>query len=151
MYEFDPRWPDDPRDDDRERDLSRGSRGGLDDRDHDRNVDPRDVFMTQVDLPRGLEREHVFEHDHDYRLRGSESRTMTTVGAFRVVPAGDLRDGQDKPLEPNRCDLNHLRKSGLVQTIPALGRDRALVVLTKRGEQLLEADRRGVAVGVLAE
>jgi hypothetical protein len=44
MYEFDPRWPDDPRDDDRERDLSRGSRGSLDDRDHDRNVDPRDVF-----------------------------------------------------------------------------------------------------------
>jgi hypothetical protein len=92
----------------------------------------------------GLEREHVFEHDHDYRLRGSESRTMTTVGAFRVVPAGDLRDGQDKPLEPNRGDLNHLRKSGLVQTIPALGRDRALVVLTKRGEQLLEFNRREV-------
>ena len=49
----------------------------------------------------GLEREHVFEHDHAYRLRGSEGRTMTTVGAFRVVPAGDLRDGQDKPLVPN--------------------------------------------------
>ena len=144
MYEFDPRWPDDPRDDDPDRDLSRGTRGGSDDRDSVRDLDLRDVFMSQVDLPRGLEREHVFEHDHDYRLRGSESRTMTTVGAFRVVPAGDLRDGQDKPLEPNRGDLNHLRKSGLVQTIPALGRDRALVVLTKRGEQLLEANRREV-------
>ena len=141
MYEFDPRWPDDPRDDEQNRDLSRGSRGSSDDRDSVRDLDLRDVFMSQVDLPRGLEREHVFEHDHDYRLRGSESRTMTTVGAFRVVPAGDLRDGQDKPLESNRGDLNHLRKSGLVQTIPALGRDRALVVLTKRGEQVRRARR----------
>ena len=70
------------------------------------DVDPRDVFMRQVDLPRGLEREHVFEHDHGYRLRGSESRTMTAVGAFRGVPASDRRDGQDKPIEPNRGDLS---------------------------------------------
>src|ERR1700687_293769 len=78
MYEFDIRWPDDPRDDDRERDLSRASRGSSDDRDSVRDLDPRDVFMSQVDLPRGLEREHVLDHDHAYRLRGSESRTMTT-------------------------------------------------------------------------
>jgi hypothetical protein len=64
MYEFDPRWPDDPRDDEHNRDLSRGSRGSSDDRDSGRDLDPRDVFMSQVDLPRGLEREHVFEHDH---------------------------------------------------------------------------------------
>src|ERR1700681_3086997 len=102
MYEFDPRWPDDPRDDDRDRDLSRGSRGSSDDRDSVRDLDLRDVFISQVDLPRGRERERVFEHDHAYRLRGSEGRTMTTVGAFRVVPAGDLRDGQNRPLEPNR-------------------------------------------------
>jgi hypothetical protein len=70
------RWPDDPRDDEHDRDLSRGSRGSSDDRDSVRDLDLRDVFMSQVDLPRGLEREHVFEHDHDYRLRGSESRTM---------------------------------------------------------------------------
>jgi hypothetical protein len=86
-----------------------------------RDLDPREVFMSQVDLPRGLEREHVRERDHDYRIRGSESRTLTTAGAFRVVPAGDLRDGQDKPLDPHRGDLCHLRKSGLVQTIPAVG------------------------------
>ncbi len=89
--------------------------------------------MSQVDLPRGLERVRVHERDHEYMLRGSESRTLTTVGAFRVVPAGDLRDGQDRPLDPRRGDLYHLRQSGLVQTIPALGRDRALVVLTERG------------------
>jgi hypothetical protein len=27
------------------------------------------VFMDRVDLPRGLEREHVHYHGHDYTLR----------------------------------------------------------------------------------
>jgi hypothetical protein len=63
---FDARWGDDPRDrgDDNSRDLSRGSRGGLDPRDRER-VDPRDVFMEHVNLPRGLEREHVHHHGHE--------------------------------------------------------------------------------------
>jgi hypothetical protein len=84
---YDPRWGDDLRDrDDNCRDLSRGSRGGSDPRDRER-VDPRDVFMEHVNLPRGLDREHVHYHGHDYTLRGSETRTLTTVGAFRAVPA----------------------------------------------------------------
>jgi len=150
MHDSDPRSFDAPRDDGRGararplaetgRDLGRGGRGASDPRDRE-GVDPRDAFMSQVDLPRGLERVRVREHDHEYMLRGSESRTLTTVGAFRVVPAGDLRDGQDRPLDPRRGDLYHLRQSGLVQTIPALGRDRALVVLTQRGRDLLEANR----------
>jgi hypothetical protein len=50
----DSRWGEDPRDrDDNSRDLSRGSRGGSDPRDRER-VDPRDVFMEHVNLPRGL-------------------------------------------------------------------------------------------------
>jgi hypothetical protein len=141
MHDFDPRSFDDPRADGRDRDLGRGGRGASDARDRE-HVDPRGVFMSQVDLPRGLDRIRVHERDHEYMLRGSESRTLTTVGAFRVVPAGDLRDGQDRPLDPRRGDLYHLRQSGLVQTIPALGRDRALVVLTERGRDLLEANRR---------
>ena len=61
----DPRWGDDPRDrDDGSRDLSRGSRGGSDPREQER-VDPRDVFMERVNLPRGMEREHVHLSDHD--------------------------------------------------------------------------------------
>jgi hypothetical protein len=52
-------------------------------------------------------------------LRGSEVRTLATVGAFRVVLAGDRRDGQDRPLDPHRGDLRHLRDQGLVETIPA--------------------------------
>ncbi len=54
MYD-EARWGDDPRDRaDNSRDLSRGSRGGSDPRDRER-VDPRDVFMEHVHLPRGLE------------------------------------------------------------------------------------------------
>jgi hypothetical protein len=49
------RWGEDPRDrEDNSRDLSRGSRGGSDPRERER-VDPRDVFMEHVNLPRGLE------------------------------------------------------------------------------------------------
>lgn len=82
MYDFDPRWPDDPRDDEYDRDLSRGSRSASDDRDQGRSLDARDVFMSDLRLPCGPEREHVHDHSHDYRLRGSESRTLATVGAF---------------------------------------------------------------------
>lgn len=150
MHDFDPLSSDAARDDGRGarddrsvetgRDLSRGGRGASDSRDRER-LDPREAFMSHVDLPRGPERVRVRERDHEYTLRGSESRALTTVGAFRVVAAGDLLDSQNRPLDPRRGDLYHLHQSGLVQTIPALGHDRALVVLTERGRALLEANR----------
>src|ERR1700730_9776869 len=137
---YDPRWGDDPRDrTDDSRDLGRGGRAGSDPR--DRQVDPRDVFMERVDLPRGLDREHVHSHDHDYTLRGSETRTLTTVGAFRVVPANDLRDKFDQSLDPRHGELWPLRESGLVQTVP-LDRDTSVVTLTKEGRDLLESRRQ---------
>src|SRR5580704_3104118 len=136
----DPRWGDDRRDrDDGSRDLSRGSRGGADARER-HQVDPRDVFLEHVDLPRGPDREHVHAHDHDYRLRGSEARTLTTVGAFRVVPANDLRDKFDHSLDPRNGELWHLRESGLVKTV-RLDRDTTVVTLTKEGRDLLESRR----------
>ena len=70
----DSRW-DDSRDDD-SRDLSRGSRGTLDARDRDSD-DARDVFMLDLDLPRGLERERVHGRDREYGLRESETRTLS--------------------------------------------------------------------------
>jgi hypothetical protein len=136
----DPRWGDDRLDrDDGSRDLSRGSRGGSDARERDQ-VDPRDVFLEHVDLPRGQDREHVHAHDHDYTLRGSEARTLTTVGAFRVVPADDLRDKFDHSLDPRNGELWHLRESGLVKTV-RLDRDTTVVTLTKEGRDLLESRR----------
>nr|MDQ3349125.1 hypothetical protein [Acidobacteriota bacterium] len=74
-------------------------------------------------------------------VRNASASGLATVGSFRVVPAGDLRDGQDRPLDPHRGDLRHLRDSGLVETIPAIGHDRALVVLTERGRDVLERNR----------
>lgn len=140
--DFDPRWDDDPRDrDDDGRELSRGSRGGLSNPRERERLEPRVVFTRDLDFPRGHDRQRVWARDSDVRLRGSEVRTLATVGAFRVVPAGDLRDGQDRPLDPNRGDLRHLRDQGLVETIPTIGEDRALVVLTERGRDVLERDR----------
>lgn len=69
-----------------------------DSRDRDEDSDPRDVFSRHLDLPRGPDREVV--HDvrlREYTLRGSESRTLATVGAFRVVSSRDLRDNNDRP------------------------------------------------------
>ena len=98
------------------------------------------MFVERVSLPRGLEREHVRFRDHDYTLRGSESRTLASVGAFRVVPANDLRDSFNKPLDPRHGELWHLRDAGLVQTV-RLDRDASVVTLTREGRDLLESWR----------
>jgi hypothetical protein len=97
----DPRW-----DDSRERDDSR-------DRDsRSRDVRPRDVFMEGLDLPRGPERELVHDRDHEYELGGSESRTLSIVGAFRVVSSRDLLDHHYRPADPRSGDLRHFREQG---------------------------------------
>jgi hypothetical protein len=74
-------------------------------------------------------------------LRGSEARTLSTVGAFRVARVDDLRDTFGKTLDPRQGELWHLRESGLVRTIP-LGRDATAVTLTKEGRDLLDSHRR---------
>ena len=78
--------------------------------------DPRDVFTRDLDLPRGSSRERVRANDREYRLSGDDVRVLATVGAFRVVPAGDLREPNPRtPTRPAR-DLERLRDLGLVQT-----------------------------------
>jgi hypothetical protein len=80
------------------------------DRDHrERDRDARDTFTRHLHLPRGLERELVRDRDREYTLRGSESRTLATVGTFRVVSSRDLRDHHDRPADPRSGDLRHLR------------------------------------------
>ena len=106
------------------------------DRDGDRgSFDPRGVFLHDLELPDGRERELVHERDRDYTLNGSESRTLATVGAFRVVAERDLRDQRDE-----KCDLRQLEKQGLIQRVPLDQRDRA-VTLTRQGRELLEHHR----------
>ena len=139
----DARWGDDPRDRDNDPRDSDDERWPERDRDpRHREVDPRDVFMQRLDLPRGRDRELVHDvRDREYTLRGSETRTLSTVGAFRVVPARELRDHVDRPADPRNGDLRHLREQGLVQTVRMDGRRDVAVVLTDRGRDLLEANR----------
>ena len=103
--------------DPRDRDDERWPERDRDPRRHDpRDRDPRDVFMRDLDLPRGREREIVHDpRERGYTLRGSETRTLSTVGAFRVVPARDLRDHSGREADPRSGDLRHLREQGLVE------------------------------------
>jgi DNA-binding MarR family transcriptional regulator len=126
----------DPRDaDGRERDAS-------DPRAAER-IEPRDVFTQELALPRGLERERVHSHDRDYQLRGSEVRTLATIGAFRVVPADDLRDDVGRGGDVRHGDLERLRHAGLIRTVAPFERDSrtVLVTLTERGREVLESHR----------
>lgn len=108
------------------------------------STDPREVFMRDLDLPRGSTRERVVVRDRVVSLRASEARTLATVGAFRVVPARDLREPSDRSGEASARDLRHLREAELIRTMPyVIDRHRTtLVTLTDRGRDVLEAARR---------
>jgi hypothetical protein len=132
---FDPRWTDSRErdvDDERDREIYRDSR--------ERGDDPRDALLNDLDLPRGLERELVLDREHVYELNGEDSRTLAAVGAFRVIQERDL-DSRDDGLDPRNDSLAHLVDEALVRTISLDGHDRGLV-LTDRGRDLLEANRR---------
>jgi len=103
------------------------------------SADPRDAFVRDLELPRGRDRERVYMGTRAVELRGSEVRTLATVGAFRVIPETDLRDADTRPR-----DLRHLRDVGLVHTSPyVVGNARThLVTLTPRGREFLEQARR---------
>jgi hypothetical protein len=131
MSDDDPRWGSDPRDCDNPRDRE--------------PVDARDVVLDHLDLPRSAERQLVHDREREYSLRESESRTLSTVGAFRVVSSRDLTDHEGRSADPHSGDLRHLREQGLIRTIPMEGRNDVAVVLTDRGKRLLESHRRGEA------
>jgi DNA-binding MarR family transcriptional regulator len=145
--------PPDPRptfDDDRrvevDRDPPDPGRGGSTDADR-RDVapsDPREVFTRDLPVPHGPEREHFYLRERTYDLRASEVRTLATVGAFRVVPASDLRDYDGRALDAHRGDLRHLRQAGLVRTVPHVlnGQRTTLVSLTRQGRDLLNSHQR---------
>src|SRR6266487_5760105 len=117
-------WDDlDPRDgDSRERDVAEPRAA--------KPIVPRDVFTQGLALHRGLERERVHAHDRDYQLRGSEVRTLATIGAFRVMPADDLRDDQGRGGDVRHGDLERLRSAGLIRTVAPFERDERTVLVT---------------------
>jgi hypothetical protein len=134
----------DPRAEERERpDLARGGRAAGEPNRTRSTDEARDVFSRDLDLPRGDTRERVRADGRDYALRGSEVRTLGTVGAFRVVPADELRrPGESATVV--RKDLENLRSLGLVRTTPYIvGRERTTIVtLTERGRSLVDAAQR---------
>ena len=135
MFGSDPRWSD-ARDRDADAELDREIYRDT----RERGDDPRDALLNDLDLPRGLERELVLDRDRVYELKGEDSRTLAVVGAFRVVSERDL-DPRDDGLDCRNGSLEHLREQGLVRNISLDGQDRG-VVLTDRGRDLLEANRR---------
>lgn len=116
----------------REDDVREDTRRGV--RDKSRVSD--DPFTKHLGLPDGRSREQIGE----YRLRRSESRTLATVGAFRVVPRQELErhDGA------SARDIERLRELGLLETTPYMvGKRRmTIVTLTREGHALLEEHRR---------
>ena len=140
----------DPRDfDSRDRgndrpDPYRGGRAGAATRERaETPLDPRDVPMRHLDLPRGPDRERVHVRNRFYELNGRQCRTLATVGAFRVVSARDLREHLDRPADPRAGDLRHLRESGLIRIGPLDGHRDRVVALTETGRNLLETRRSG--------
>jgi hypothetical protein len=119
----------DPRDDARDRDRREDGRARVYD-ERDRDDDPREGLMRDLDLPRGEERELVVVRDRLYELDGEDSRMLAAVGAFRVVPEHDLDIDHDT--------LEHLRDEGLVERLD-LGDDGRVLTLTREGRDLLDS------------
>lgn len=135
----------DPRDSDARDAVPWDARERVDDvRDRD-SIDPRDVFREGLDLPRGRERERVFLDADTFELRGSEVRTLATIGAFRVVPVDELLDDRGRSGDLWHGDLDRLRSAELIRAVAPFDRDEdrrtMLVTLTDRGRDLLESHR----------
>ena len=108
----------------------------LEQRLHSASGDPREALVRDLDLPLGLERESVRDRGRVYALNGSETRTLATAGAFRVVSERDLHSHSQ--------DVRHLEKQGLIARVPVDDRERA-ITLTDRGRALLERHRQAGA------
>ena len=146
----DDQYADDARTRDRDdvRDPFERDRDSRDREDRERD-EARDVFVRHVDLPRGIDREIVRDRGREYTLRGSETRTLSTVSAFRVVPARDLRDHDGRAADPRSGDLRHLREQGLVETLRLPDQRDHAVVFTKHGPSFPHAP--GVVEAVEAQ
>src|SRR5262245_42518233 len=49
-----------------------------------------DLFSRHLEMPRGATRDRFEGRERDYQLNEDETRTLATIGAFRVVSTDDL-------------------------------------------------------------
>ena len=120
----------DPRDDARDRDGREDGRERVYD-ERDRDDDPREGLMRDLDLPRGEERELVV--DRDRRLRAGR-RGQPHAGRRRRVSG---RAGA-RPRYPARHPRDTCTTEGLVETVD-LGDDERGLTLTTEGRDLLDS------------
>ena len=86
----DPRWGDSRDRNDDSRNLSRGGRAPLDVRDR-ASDDPRDVFMRDLNLPRGPERERIHDRDRELLRRRWKRLDRQTDLEHRVRENSDRK------------------------------------------------------------
>lgn len=125
------------------RDLSVLPSGRVADEARDRNLERRrpQFGMDRLDLPRGQPLQRIDGRDRTYRIRGSETEVLATVGAFRVVREDDL--AADRSAAHVRRDVDHLKDQGLVERRSiAINRELTrIVALTRAGQYLLHDHR----------
>ena len=97
------------------------------------------VPMGGLSLPRAEMRERVTVDDRVYHLRGSETRTLATVGAFRIVPADQLARQFPWRRGDAAGDLKYLAAQGLIELKTIMVNHQAvrIVALTREGQVLL--------------
>jgi hypothetical protein len=106
--------------------------------DHEVSTRAPGVPMDGLSLPRTDTRERVTVDGRVHHLRGSEARTLATVGVFRMVPAEQLEAHRG---EFWSGDLQRLDAQGLIErkTITVNHQPMHLVVLTREGHAVLAA------------
>jgi hypothetical protein len=120
----------DPRDSDIRDAVPWDARERVDDVRDRNSIESRDVFREGLDLPRGRERERVFLDGETLELRGSEVRTLATIGAFRVVPVDELLDDRGRCGDLWHGDIDRLRAADLIRTVAPFDRDEDRATMT---------------------
>jgi hypothetical protein len=107
-------------------------------RDDDRRAD---VPLDRLLLPQGTRREIVTLGDRAFLIRGSETRVLATVGAFRVVREDDLAHARNA--QSVLVDVRHLSDDGFVErrTVPINHELTRILALSETGKRLLETHR----------
>jgi DNA-binding MarR family transcriptional regulator len=150
------RWSDPRDDDDRSPELDQFDWYDRDRSDDSHDLDPRaidrvpefdgesrDPFARQLDLPNDDVRERVLDRQHDIDLRGSETRLMANIGAFRVLQLDDYRDCERSQDGPAPGDIQRLKRAGFIEERAHVfdGERVKIATLTREGRNFLERHR----------